>query len=77
MRPGSCPRATSGYATAAPPSSVMNSRRRTSSTGLRPPLWARGAGNDHPPADGPCSRFAACSAYHEVGRNPWDRPESF
>src|SRR5262249_48449421 len=34
-----------------------------SSQGLRPPLWARGA-NDHPPADGPCSRFAAGSAYH-------------
>jgi hypothetical protein len=50
--PACCACAASGHAAAAPPSSVMNSRRRTSSTGLRPPLWARGASNDHrrPPA---------------------------
>ena len=50
---GCCARALSGHAAAAPPSSVMNSRRPMSSTGLRPPLWARGASNDHPPGRRP------------------------
>src|SRR5215813_13562987 len=71
----SCARAASDHAAAAPPSSVMNVRRRTSRTGLRPPLWARGASNEHPPAH-------AVGLLHpqsttEVGRNPWERPESF
>ncbi len=35
--------------------------------GASPPLWARGAGDDHKPADGPCSRLLPGSAYHEGG----------
>jgi hypothetical protein len=62
---GCCARAASGHAAAAPPTKVMNSRRLTSSTGLPPRFWTGGTRNDHQPADGPCSRFAAGSAYHE------------
>jgi hypothetical protein len=46
-------------AAAAPPSSVGNSRRFMSSTGLSPRFWTGDTRNDHPPTDGPCSRFAA------------------
>src|SRR5258707_1338764 len=51
-----------GHATAAPPSSVMNSRRPMSSTGLPPPLWTGGTTNDYQPADRPMQ--SVCSGYH-------------
>jgi hypothetical protein len=52
---GCCARTMSGHTDAAPPISVMNSRRLISNTGLPPPPWALGASNDHQPADGLCT----------------------
>ena len=59
--PGCCARAASGHAAAAPPSSVMNSRRLMSDTGLpRPGVTASGW------FDEPATGWTA---------GPWGRPE--
>src|SRR5215831_5127033 len=57
-----CPRAASGQAAAAPPSSVMNSRRLRAGMAFLPP---RAAGFPHPQpsTEGPAG--------------PWAKPESF
>src|SRR5947208_2901174 len=55
-----CARAASGHAAAAPPSSVMNSRRFMSDMGAPPPYANAG----HQKAMALRSRFAAPLAYH-------------
>jgi hypothetical protein len=68
-------RAASGHAVAAPPSTVMNSRRRTSSTGLRPRFGPAAPAMTTSRPTARAVDLLHSQSTTEVGRNPWDCPE--